>query len=149
MRSRGHKQSKLKQIIGAPARFLSQARDFYVDSMVSFDGKVGYGNMMGCPAPQMTNFPSNLLKKKDERELFRMVSLKKVELDSRRQPGWRQPVVGPNGIRRSYSVGLGKIGRIDEDKACDFGEEEISVKSDFLFARSRSYAVTKRNVGYC
>ncbi|XP_059638419.1 uncharacterized protein LOC132280420 [Cornus florida] len=152
MRSRGHKQSKLKQYIGAPTRFLSKARDFYVESMVSLDGKVGYGNVVGCSAPQMPNLPNSLLRKRNDdddiRELFRTVSMSKVELDSHRQPGRRQPVVGPNGIGRSYSVGLGKIGTIDEDKPCDFGEEEFIMKSDFMFARSRSYAVTKKNVGY-
>ncbi|KAA8519330.1 hypothetical protein F0562_013586 [Nyssa sinensis] len=146
MRSKANKQSKLRQYIGAPARFLSKARDFYVQSMVCFDGRVGYGNMMGCPAPQMANLPKNFgasSSKKANEELFRTVSMR----NSRSVDARRQQVVAPNGVGRSYSVGLGRIGTIDEDKPCDFVEEEFVMKTDFLFPRSRSYAVAKRNVG--
>lgn len=47
---------------------------------------------------------------------------------------------------RSYSVGL-KMGRIDEERASTFEEDEVDVKAD-VYTRSRSYAVNKRNAGF-
>ncbi|ESR36005.1 hypothetical protein CICLE_v10029661mg [Citrus x clementina] len=47
-----------------------------------------------------------------------------------------------NGMARSYSVNVGKIGIIEEDRPCAFVED--AVKADLLYPRSRSHAV-KRN----
>lgn len=47
---------------------------------------------------------------------------------------------------RSYSVGL-KMGRIDEERASTFEEDQVDVKAD-LYTRSRSYAVNKRYAGF-
>jgi hypothetical protein len=41
---------------------------------------------------------------------------------------------------RSHTVA---IGRIDEEKPCDFDEEDVKVKTN-VYPRSRSYAVSKR-----
>ncbi|ESR36011.1 hypothetical protein CICLE_v10029735mg [Citrus x clementina] len=43
-------------------------------------------------------------------------------------------VIEATTMRKSYSVGVGKIGRIDEDKACSFEE-------NLLYPRSKSHAI--------
>ncbi|KAM1233677.1 hypothetical protein ACFX2J_003358 [Malus domestica] len=67
--------------------------------------------------------------------------------DVHRRPIVIQPTDTMNGMgMRGYSVGL-KMGRIDDETACSFREDEVDVKAD-LYPRSRSYAVRRRNVGF-
>ncbi|PON86844.1 hypothetical protein TorRG33x02_173700 [Trema orientale] len=152
MRSNEHKQSKLKHYMLTPIRVLSRARDFYVKIMMNDCVGVDCdGGVVGPSAPALSRFPKrfstvNLPSNDDEnlRKLLRMVSSKRninhVEInknlgsDDHMQ---RQGVIvrqGPMSIGygggtmgRSYSVGLGKIGRIDEDRPCTF-EEDIDLK---------------------
>ncbi|PON40516.1 hypothetical protein PanWU01x14_296520 [Parasponia andersonii] len=160
MRSNEHKQSKLKHYMLTPIRALSRARDFYVKMMMNDCVGVDCdGGVVGPSAPALSRFPKrfstvNLPSNDDEnlRKLLRMVSSERninhVEInkdlgsDDHMQ---RQGVIvrqGPmsmgygGGIMGSYSVGLGKIGRIDEDRPCTF-EEDI----DLTYPRSKSYAV--------
>ncbi|KAJ7952729.1 Usher syndrome type-1C protein-binding protein [Quillaja saponaria] len=84
----------------------------------------------------------NLNMSDDYKELIKAASTRnfgnKIELDilQKQQPIGRQ---SPATVPRSQSVG---IGRIDEDKPCDFGEE-FKLKND-MYPRSRSYTVLKR-----
>ncbi|KAM1650713.1 hypothetical protein EV1_003319 [Malus domestica] len=67
--------------------------------------------------------------------------------DVHRRPIVIQPTDTMNGMgMRGYSVGL-KMGRIDDETACSFREDEVDVKA-VLYPRSRSYAVRRRNVGF-
>ncbi|KAF8377664.1 hypothetical protein HHK36_031048 [Tetracentron sinense] len=113
---------------------------------------VGNGNVVGCPAGQISTLPksfsvnsSRSSNDEDLRELIRAASTRnlgnKVEADLMRQKQLRQSATTrPKGVPRSFSVG---IGRIEEDKPCEFGEH-VNVKTDGLYPRSRSYAVSKR-----
>ncbi|KAM7524824.1 hypothetical protein LguiA_014726 [Lonicera macranthoides] len=150
MRSHEKKQSKLRHYAGAPRRFLRKARDFYVESMVSLDGMVG-----SPPIPK--NFGGTTRKENSTtnnseglKELPRSASERSI--GGRAEFARRQSMAGAVGgrVERSYSVGLGRIGTIDEESPCDFGEEkDAGVNIDFLFSRSRSSAINaKRNVGF-
>lgn len=143
MRSQENKQSKLRQYIGAPKKFLRKARDFYVESMVNIDGRVGYS------APPMALLPTNFVlrpqKMAGEIEDFQKVG----QSVSMRNIGSKKVGLDKSVGVRSYSVmGLGRIGTIEEDKSYEFDEEVSSVNNDFLFPRSRSYAIPKRNSGF-
>ncbi|KAK6133508.1 hypothetical protein DH2020_032754 [Rehmannia glutinosa] len=155
MKITANKQSRLRHYIGAPKRFLLRARDLYVDSMLSFDGKVGSANVMACPATHITNLPKEFggyrsTTKWDDNEnleeLYRSISKKfnwgGMESD---KPGLNvrgRQINAYYGMNRSYSIALGKIGTIDEEEQCDF-QEEVTTRSE-NFSRSRSHAaVTK------
>lgn len=154
MSKKERKESKLiSKCIKAPIRVLSKARDFYMRTLLGCAGKVNsygpYDGAMGYPTgPYLTTLPrsfsaasssSDSNYDNDLRELIRIASargntVKKVE----------------GMVPRSKSVHI-NIGRIDEEKACEFGgeEEDIKLKKiDNLFPRSRSYAVPKRRVSW-
>lgn len=46
---------------------------------------------------------------------------------------------------RSYSVGVGRIGKIDEEAPCDFKESDVN---KYLYRRCASYTLLKGNVLY-
>ena len=158
-----NKQSKLKHYMLTPIRVLSRARDFYVKIMI--DGCAGVDCdvvVIGPSAPSLSRFPNsssttnssiNVVDDENLRKLLRTVSSKRkinhvgknkdVGFDDHMQ---RQRVVvrqvpmskgsyGGGIMGRSYSVGLGKIGRIDEDKPCTFEEDDLKVGED-LYPRS-------------
>ncbi|OMP01778.1 hypothetical protein COLO4_11600 [Corchorus olitorius] len=155
------KESKISRILKAPIRVLIKARDFYIKSMTEYSDMVGYGTVLGCPTGQVSTLPRSYSTSSvksshgddDLRELIRAASTRslgnKIQLDLQRQQAAaarRSPNKtpgGPDNMPRSRSVG---IGRIDEDKPCDF-EEDVKVKTD-VFPRSRSYAVSKRKGGF-
>ncbi|KAK9287419.1 hypothetical protein L1049_015840 [Liquidambar formosana] len=140
-RSKAHKQSKIMQILGAPFRILAKARDFYVKSMADCADRVGYGGVAGGPVAPISRLPksfsvasSNASDNEEYRVLIRSVSKSNTGSNE-------VAAMGPNGMGiRSYSVGIGRIGRIDEEEPCEFVEE--------VYPRSRSHAVTKRTVVY-
>ncbi|XP_044508808.1 uncharacterized protein LOC123227750 [Mangifera indica] len=143
MRSRANKQSKFMLIISAPIRFLSRARDFYIKGMQDFNGRIGnYDGVVVCPAAQVVhlskNFSVNSSKPIDDeeiRELLRTASRKNMES--------KMKLNQSGGMRRSYTVGAGKMGRIEEEEPCTF--EEDGSKGEVLYPRSRSYAVNRKN----
>ncbi|CAK9145497.1 unnamed protein product, partial [Ilex paraguariensis] len=156
MRIKENSQDKLRRYIRAPKRFLRKARDFYVESLVNFDGRVaGVGKVMGGPHPPLAkHFGSRPRKSKDKDELMELFGSisrwnigSKEETDVQGVNERRGAVTGYNGMGRSFSVGLGRIGTIDEEKPYDYEEEEINV-IDILFSRSRSYAVSNRRVEF-
>lgn len=138
----------------APIRLLIKIRDFYVHSITECSGhfEYGIGAAMACPTSQITTLPKSFStnstkssSKEDYSELIRVASTRSVgnrtQLDSlQKQKVTKSPLAGPDDMPRSRSVG---IGRIDEDKPCEF-EEEIKVNTD-VYPRSRSYAVTRRS----
>ncbi|KAL1560521.1 hypothetical protein AAHA92_10722 [Salvia divinorum] len=137
-------KQRLRHYIGAPRRFLRRARDFYVDSLVSFDSKVG---IITCPATNTSrlrkNFDSNRRIDENREKLGEMYrSMEVGRFRERRSGGY----VGGNGIDRSYSIALGKIGTIVVDEQCEF-QENVDLRSDHMFLRTRSHAVP-RNYGF-
>ncbi|KAJ9159377.1 hypothetical protein P3X46_024886 [Hevea brasiliensis] len=132
MRSKANKLSKLVQITRAPIRVVCKARDFYVKSMLNFagSGKAGYGGIGGGTAQLPKSFSVNSSRAVDDDEefkkLLRLLSAKGISqvetyLHCRQDDG-RSYSKGSSGMKSSYSVGVGKIGRIDEDRACSFRE---------------------------
>lgn len=151
------KQSKIKQVMSAPLRIMSKAKNFYMRRMEDFAGRVGEGSGV---ATQITTLPKsfsvNSSKERDEdedfRELVRAVSKRRgldmTGFESRNGYGSNSGNNNVYGVERSQSVGLGKIGRIDENISADvFEEDRLNLKADSAYPRSRSHAVGRRNVG--
>ncbi|WCJ31451.1 hypothetical protein M5689_012946 [Euphorbia peplus] len=133
------KPSKLGKFMKTPLKLLAKARDLYIIGMG------GIGGVIGSPTGQVVNslpksYSVNASRtsnyNEDYRELVRAASTRLSNSNDRLQ---RQPSRNDknNKMPRSFSVG---IGRIAEDKPCDF-DDEIKVKPADVFPRSRSYAV--------
>lgn len=148
------KEGKFSRCIKAPIRILTRARDFYIKSMSNCASNVSnYGSLgaMGCPAPHVgTSLPKSFSVRSsassnddDLAELMKAASTrslgKKIDLELLRQQ--QSPMGGVNFVPRSHTVA---IGRIDEEKPCDFGED-FKLKTD-AFPRSKSHAVTNKRV---
>ncbi|GMJ03857.1 hypothetical protein like AT4G37700 [Hibiscus trionum] len=149
MSKTGSKESRLSRYLKAPVRFLVKAGNFYVKSMTEYSERVGYGTVMGCPTGQVNTLPRSYSVGStrsgnggddDFRELVRAASTRTIDNKARFDFDRRQQARQSPKMPRSHSVG---IGRIDEDKTCEFEEDVIKVKPAY-FPRSRSYAVSKR-----
>ncbi|KAL4379258.1 hypothetical protein GQ457_02G015380 [Hibiscus cannabinus] len=132
------KESKLGRYLKATIRVLIKARDLYIESMAEYSERVSFGTLMGCPTGQVNGLSrsysvgsgsgstKSINRDDDLRELIRAASTRssrnKVQLEHQ-------------GRR---SVG---IGRIDEDKPCEFEDEVITG----VFPRSTTtYGVIKK-----
>lgn len=148
------KESKLSWCMKAPIRILIKLRDLYIQGMNECSGRLDYGMAMGCPTPQISTLPKSFstnsarsTNNDDFRELMRAASTRSQankaqwDLPRKQQPAKSPATTRPNNFSRSRSVGFG---RIDEDKPCDFGEDDIKVNTDHVYPRSRSYAVNMR-----
>ncbi|XP_011099401.1 uncharacterized protein LOC105177838 [Sesamum indicum] len=143
-------ESKFIRYMKGPIRVLARVRDLYVQSMMGCGGHVNYGNAMGCPTPQIPRLPKSFSSshinyktaEEELRELIRLASTRnltgKIEaelLRSKRPPS--------HGVTRSHTVAFG---RIDEDRAVEFGDEEdVGLLGGGAYPRSRSYAVLRRS----
>lgn len=153
---RSSKESKLKKILKVPLKILTSARDFYMKGLTEYSDQVC---VMSCPAGNLNNMPrshsvsstrSNRFDD-DYRELLRAASTRSIlgrsnnmDVRTRQQSITHQkPAAEVTGnMSRSRTVA---IGRIDEETACDFDEDEdVKAKTDHhVYPRSRSYAVSK------
>ncbi|CAI9758472.1 unnamed protein product [Fraxinus pennsylvanica] len=142
------KESKISRFIKAPIRVLSKARDLYVKSMLSCAGEFTHASAMGCPAPQITSLPRSFsvnssVSSSDEdfRELVRASSTRslpgKIQAEILRS---KQSSGALKVVPRSHSIA---IGRIDEEKPCEF-VEDLAINPK-LYPRSRSYAPSSRS----
>ncbi|XP_050363569.1 uncharacterized protein LOC126782382 [Argentina anserina] len=170
-------QNLLRRFISIPFRTLAKARNFYVRGLKDCAGKVAGGSGVGSYGASQVHLPrsfsvnsSGSYDEDDARQITRNASAKKNNVGKenkndniiraaagsevnrsssvRSVVGVRQGANSTNNGRgvRSYSVGL-KMGRIDEERASTFEEDEVDVKED-MFTRSRGYAVNKRYVGF-
>ncbi|OMO63393.1 hypothetical protein COLO4_32491 [Corchorus olitorius] len=81
------------------------------------------------------------------RRLLRAASKRRSGMEIGKVERKMQQQKQPNmAAMRSYSVGIGRIGRIDEDKPCSF-EEDDSME-DLMYSRSRSHAFRRNLVVY-
>ncbi|KAJ0011149.1 hypothetical protein Pint_33642 [Pistacia integerrima] len=128
MRSKANKRSKFMLVILAPVKILSRARDFYVKGMQDCNARVVH------LSKSLSVNSSKPIDDEEFRELLRAASRKNMQRT--KQSG---------GMGRSYSVSMGKMGRIDEEEPCAFEEDGSNSKADVLYPRSRSYAVNRRN----
>ncbi|KAK7263266.1 hypothetical protein RJT34_30853 [Clitoria ternatea] len=133
------KESKLSRYMKAPLRFLMKARDMYVKGMIKCSGQFAHVDAaMGCPTGQLCTVPRSFSVNSarsstiddDFKDLIRAASLRSygfpVEFGEKMK----------KKMPRSRSVG---IGRIDEDKACDSGDDVMKAIPD-VYPRSRSSA---------
>ncbi|KAL9417673.1 hypothetical protein AB3S75_040625 [Citrus x aurantiifolia] len=142
MKSKEKKKTTFMQIMSSPVLLLRNARDSYINSFNGCANDVGRGGVVVCPVPHVSHVPKNFSygssKSRDDeklREMLRQATCKRiigreVGLNLQRQT----EVIEATTMRKSYSVGVGKIGRIDEDKPCSF-EENLS------YPRSKSHAI--------
>ncbi|KAL6637774.1 hypothetical protein ACP70R_025346 [Stipagrostis hirtigluma subsp. patula] len=133
----------LGRCVRAPFRALVRARDLYVSRMAACagggGGRGGLGGLVAVPRSQSHGFyrSAGAAGEDDVRELIRAASRA------------NQLINRPAGVvPRSQSVA---IGRIDEDRPCEFGLEDEE-RAQALGPRSKSCAVgpsarTARRVG--
>lgn len=128
------KQPKIIYYLMAPLRLLSSFREFYTNSLCDCE-RIGHlgevASYVTLPHPmshsQFSRSSSSFKEGKDIedlRELIRVMTLKNIvknrtNTDDRRM---LKAIVDDGKGGRSYSVGVGRIGRIDEDVPCDFVE---------------------------
>lgn len=137
MSSKANKQGKLMHYMLSPIRILTKATEFYMKSMADCAGRAaGHGAAVGCPVARVACLPND-----DEvfRQLIRTVSKRnvknKVSFNRHRQQEARKSNMDNGAMGRSYSVGLGKIGRIDVDKPCYFEECDVNACEDGLLSK--------------
>ncbi|OWM65688.1 uncharacterized protein LOC116201248 [Punica granatum] len=130
---------------------LSKARDFYVRSIINCSGRARYGpsssQLQGLPKSISSSSSKSTVLYTDEdiRELIRAASRQslrdKIVLEIPPEHyGYYNNISGK--IARSFTSG---IGRIDEDKPCEFGEDvRVDVSMNALCPRSKSHAVARR-----
>jgi hypothetical protein len=153
---KSRKESTLKKILKAPLRILARARDFYIKGMAEYSDQVC---VMSCPTGNFNTMPRSYSVSStkpnhlddDRRGPLRAASTRSnlgsrnskinVDVPARQQYSHKKSAtrLGDN-MPRSHTV---TIGRIDEEKPCDFDEEDVKVKTN-VYPRSRSYAVSKR-----
>ncbi|WVZ23373.1 hypothetical protein V8G54_001917 [Vigna mungo] len=138
------KESKLSHYIKAPLRFLKKARDMYVRGMIHCSAQLSNVDAaMGCPTAQPCTLPRSFsvgsatrstASDDDFKELIRAASLRTYGTAFDFGEAAAMKIKMP----RSRSVG---IGRIDEDKPCEFGDEAIKVRPrPNVYPRSKSYS---------
>ncbi|KAK1359066.1 hypothetical protein POM88_043540 [Heracleum sosnowskyi] len=146
------KQPKIRYYLSAPLRLLRSFREFYTNTLCDC-GRLGHVGQVASYVTlphqlshsQFSRSSSSFKESKDIedlRELIRVMTLKnstaknRTESDDRRK---LKATVDNGRSGRSYSVGVGRIGRIDEDAPCDFVEVVDINKS--TYPRCRSYAL--------
>ncbi|XP_057504518.1 uncharacterized protein LOC130787987 [Actinidia eriantha] len=150
MDKKERKESKISRFFKAPFGVLSKFHDFYINSLTQCAGRAEFGGAMAGPTAQVSSslpksFSVSSSKASDDedlRDLIRAASTRsltnKVHLELLRRQ--QSPVADVEVVPRSQSA---VIGRIDEDKSCEFEEEDVKVNTD-VYPRSKSYAVSRR-----
>jgi hypothetical protein len=160
MRSTANKQSnKLVRILLSPFKIISKAKYLYMKSMWSCVGRGGNGSFVCGPTAEAMIMPKcfsvkpNPNANNDEVLKGILESMAKKTLRHQIESTMdgngeviKQTTVEPSGrVGRSYSVGVGKIGRIDEDRPCSFREDD-NLKADWYI--SKSHAISRKSIGY-
>ncbi|XP_047315363.1 uncharacterized protein LOC124919213 [Impatiens glandulifera] len=136
------KTSILRNYIKASLRALAKAKDLYFKGVTECTGQVNFSGtgIMGLPAPPSSLHRSYSVSSDSSTRSFTRSSStsssrkSSVDVDVGRKM--------PATVSRSRSVAA--IGRIDENEAYDGDVDANTMKSEFLFPRSRSYAVSSR-----
>ncbi|XWS21304.1 hypothetical protein CRYUN_Cryun30bG0044200 [Craigia yunnanensis] len=146
MSSKGHSHNKFLRFITVPFRALGRARDLYVRSLTSCASRVSYGHSSGDYTGQYSGLPRSFSASsatsddnEDLRELIRAASVRNLGNRNEIEMFLRQQLrlqLGSKGLPKSCSVGMG---RIDEDKPCEFEENDAVVvdkRQDFFYNES-------------
>lgn len=143
------KQPKIIYYLLAPLRLLSSFREFYTNTLCNCAsiGHVGeLASYVALPhqlSHSQFSRSSSFKESKDIedlRELIKVMTMKNnMKNKTNRDDGRKLKAIAENCRRgRSYSVGVGRIGTIDEDVACDF--VEVVDINRRIYPRCRSYA---------
>lgn len=136
----------------APLRFLKKARDMYVQGMIHCSAQLSNVDAaMGCPTAHPSMLPRSFsvgsatrsaASDDDFKELIRAASLRTYGTAF----DFGEAAAMKMKMPRSRSVG---IGRIDEDKPCEFGDDEaIKVRPrPNVYPRSKSYSTRRAAPG--
>lgn len=140
---RVRKQSKFSRYMRGPIKILARARDFYVQGLTGCAGDAAYINPMGFPATHFATLPRSFSagsaysdsssRDEDMRELIRIASTRSLP---EKLEGGSGGGGGVAAMQRSRTV---TIGRIDEEKPCEFGGDDDGERAA-AYPRSRSYA---------
>ncbi|KAL8554742.1 hypothetical protein ACS0TY_002802 [Phlomoides rotata] len=107
-------------------RVVTRARSFYINTLCGCRD----GGVINSTVPQSTRmYDVGSVKEIDDEDLqglMRILSMSKgggatVDVDSEGNLVWRKPAA-----ETSYGEGVGRIGRIDEDKPCCFSEVDVN-----------------------
>lgn len=136
-KTKAKKQNKFVYYIKTPIRILTMTRDFYTKSMFECAGRIDQGSIMNSTAPQVFQLPKNFNLRSSKRsndEYYwgraRLASARHVggakinAVDFEGNIVSKKPAIEA-AVEVSYSVGIGKIGRIDEDRTCEFKEINV------------------------
>ncbi|KAH7846629.1 hypothetical protein Vadar_016285 [Vaccinium darrowii] len=136
MAKKDGKETRYARYFKAPIRVLTKARDFYVRTMLDWATRGEYHGASGyCTDGPFYNLPGtmnfvsaeNSIRNEDVTELVRATSARnpstRFQSKILRLPRCVKlpAAVSRRSLRQMGSVGI--IGRIEEDKACEFGED--------------------------
>ncbi|CAI0464478.1 unnamed protein product [Linum tenue] len=159
----GQNRNVFVRIITCPFRVLGRARDLYVRSLTECATGASHN-----PSRQYSSLPRSLSAAssisnndgEDLRELMRAASVRVYGHKNEAEMYVEQAAAGPGKVLpKSVSVGMGFMGRIDEDKACEEFEEgaaaadgstggrksDVSKKAE-KYPRSKSYAPASKRL---
>lgn len=137
-------KSEAKKKIGVVRR----ARDIYGKAVCGCGGGTDRRSVVDCTLPR--KYAPKEIDGEDLRGLMQLLSMGKgggatVDVDSEGNIVWRKP----EAAETSYGGGVGRIGRIDEEKPCCFKEVDVFNK---YYSRTGSsnnnYAINIRNIAY-
>ncbi|KAL0356913.1 UNVERIFIED_CONTAM: Serine carboxypeptidase-like 18, partial [Sesamum calycinum] len=135
VKTKNDNQKKLSQCsTNAPIGILTRARDFYSNTMCHCGGGGDRRSVVNCTVPRTKHVGSSKLENginEDLQGLMRLLATRKgvgakVDVDSEGNLVWRIPAAAEGVVGTSYGGGVGKIGRIDEDKPCCFMEVDVN-----------------------
>ncbi|XP_050228006.1 uncharacterized protein LOC126677434 [Mercurialis annua] len=146
MRTKKQKQSKLMKIVSTPLRVLGKARDLYVKSITGCATRT-YGHSRSMPKGElpksysMGSTISSASAGDDYGDLIRAASVRslghKNEIDMLLQQHKEEQQ--KKQLPKSVSVGMGFMGRIDEENGDEEGSVGGSKRAD-MYPRSRTVA---------
>lgn len=145
MAKKDGKETKFARYIKAPVRVLTKARDFYVRTMSDWAERGDYGSAGGYSVnTPFYDPPATTQNHEDLTVLVRAVSArnlsKRAQSEILRRPR-HDAVASRRSLRWTRSVG---IGRIEEDKPCEFGEDVTVETRHVEYGRSKNCTVSKR-----
>ncbi|XAR72989.1 hypothetical protein NMG60_11019825 [Bertholletia excelsa] len=138
MRGKARRQSRLVHCISAPIRVL---REFYTKKLFDCAVRPGRGAPSAPPhwQPNYQQTPAIVHRRVIRRPLTIFGPLLRKGGCAGRRGEWVR--------MRSYSFGIGRTRRINEDKPCEFEEEDVMANScDSMYARARVFWCRRRNL---
>lgn len=140
-----------------PFRALSRVRDFYVQSMNNLANGVSNGDGPKKSLPRNFRINSSLSIRNNEEDFLELLRVASTEILSQHMVDdqheilrGQQPETTPEAekvVPRSLRL---TIGRIDEDRVCDFADDNLSIKAsaDIYVSRKHKLFLCPRLAAY-